>query len=99
MMEDELLCDAWLSVSANFLGRKQAGTSFWQSIHYLFHEQKHNRNFYLHMIHDHNAKSLVHLRYAIFNFINKYHCVVYQVINMMLPSTPTTKIVTFCSFL
>ena len=93
-MEDELLCDAWFSVSANFLGRKQAGRSFRESIHYWFHEKNHNGYYSLHfhMIHNHNANSLAHRWYAIYNSINNYRYVVSQVNCTMQLSIPAMEI-------
>ena len=39
-MDDELLCDAWLAVSADFIGRNK-GEPFWDQVHEKFHAQKH----------------------------------------------------------
>lgn len=35
MMEDELLCDAWLVKSVDFGGTKQGGVVFWQNVQYV----------------------------------------------------------------
>jgi hypothetical protein len=61
MMENELLYDAWLVRSADFVGMKQGGTMFSQNVHSWFHDQKHFAPYNLHMIDEHNVKSLAHL--------------------------------------
>jgi hypothetical protein len=56
-MVDELLCDAWLAVSADFVGRSRGGT-FSQQVHELFLERKHIAPYDIHIIHDRNVRSL-----------------------------------------
>ena len=47
--EDELLCDAWLVVSVDFIGRSKRG-SFWQQVHDSFHARKHIVPYDMHAI-------------------------------------------------
>ena len=49
-MEDELLCDAWLFVSVDFVGRSRRGL-FWQRVHDPFHARKHIVPYDMHIIH------------------------------------------------
>lgn len=49
VIEDELLCDAWLVVSADFVGRNSRGSIFWQRKHDLFHELKNFAPYDLHV--------------------------------------------------
>lgn len=96
VIEDELLCDAWFSVSTNFLIMKQAGMSFWETVHSWFHEQKQTHNEYyslhLHIIRDRNAKSLAHWWHAIYNYVDKYRCAVSQVNRTMSPGASAMEI-------
>lgn len=87
VLENSLLSNVWLTLSANFIVMKQASASFWQ---------KHNEHYDLHMIHDHNAKSLAHLWYVISDSINKYWCAVRQVKERLQRGTPTMVIIRTC---
>uniref|UniRef100_A0A453RHM6 Uncharacterized protein n=1 Tax=Aegilops tauschii subsp. strangulata TaxID=200361 RepID=A0A453RHM6_AEGTS len=60
VMEDELLCDAWKIVSADFVGMRQGGSLFWQNMCASFLEQKHLTPYNAHVIHDLNVKLLAH---------------------------------------
>ena len=40
VIEDNLLCDALLAISTDFVGMDKSPT-FWQSLYASFHEQKH----------------------------------------------------------
>ena len=62
--EDELLCDAWLVVSADFIGRSR-GEPFCEQVHEKFHARKHIAPYDMHIIHEHNVKTLAYLWYII----------------------------------
>jgi len=95
-MEYEFLCDAWLDVSADFIGRSRRG-SFWQRMHDLFHASKHIAPTDMHIIHDHNVWSLSYRWYAIKISVTKF----YDAVNMLEAGMPlraaATKIVKFAS--
>ena len=63
-MEDEVLCDAWLDVSAGSLGRSEAW-AFWQQVHESFHARKHIAPDDMHIFHDRNVRSLSYQWYTI----------------------------------
>lgn len=63
-MKDELLWDAWLTVSADFVGRSRRGL-FWQRVHDSFHAWKHIAPYDLHITHERNGKSLAYQGYTI----------------------------------
>ena len=65
VMEDELLCDAELTMSANFVDMKQGGSVLSQNVHSLFHRQKHFAPYNLYMIYYCNVESLAHWWYTI----------------------------------
>ena len=56
-IEDELLCDAWLAVSAGFIGRSR-GLPFWEEAHEKFHAGKHINPYDMYIIQRHNVRSL-----------------------------------------
>ena len=60
IMEDELLCDVWLALSADFVGRSARGRFFWQRVHGSFHAPKHIAPYDMHIIHERNVKSLLY---------------------------------------
>ena len=62
-MEDELLCDAWLVVSVDFIGRGRG--TFWQQVHESFHSRKHIAPYDTHIIHDCNVRSLLFRWYVV----------------------------------
>ena len=49
IMEDGLLCGAWLTVSADFVGRSRGGI-YWQYVHDSFHGEKHIASYGMHII-------------------------------------------------
>ena len=76
-MEDELLCDAWLVVSTDVVGRSRG--AFWQQVHESFHARKHIAPYDMHIIQECNVRSLSYHCYAIQTSITKFCHVVGQV--------------------
>ena len=70
-MEDELLCDAWLAVSADFVSNSRRGT-FWQQVHESFHVRKHIAPHDMYIIQERNVRSLTYRWYDIQTSITKF---------------------------
>ena len=79
--EHELLCDACLAVSEDFVGMNK-GPAFWPSLHDSFHERKNFTPYNIHVIHARNMKSLTHRWYTIGNSDMKFCGAVHQVETM-----------------
>jgi hypothetical protein len=61
VMEDELLCYAWLATSIDLIhGTEQKGTTFWANIHIWLHEHNNFGPCCNELIHNHGIKSLNH---------------------------------------
>ena len=58
-MEDELFCNAWLTVSVDFIGRSR-GEPFWEQVHELFHARKHIAPYDMYIIQERNVRSLLY---------------------------------------
>ena len=56
-MNDELLCDAWLAVSANFIGGSK-GVLLWEQVREKFHGRKHIAPYDMYIIQPRNTRSL-----------------------------------------
>ena len=56
-MEDELLCDAWLAVSAKFVDSTR-GPPFWEKVHEKFHPEKHIAPYDVYIMRPCNMRSL-----------------------------------------
>ena len=76
-MEDELLCDAWLAVSADFIGRSR-GEPFWEQVHEKFHARKHIAPYDMYIIQPRNVRSLSYRWHAIQISVTKFCDVVRQ---------------------
>lgn len=97
-MEDELLCDAWLAISADFIGRRRRGL-FWQRVHGSFHARKYFAPYDMHIIHERNVKPLAYRWYTIKNSV-KFCGEVDRMEAIMSPlHAATMEIVIFCFFL
>ena len=60
-MKDELLCDVWLTISEDIVGRSIGGRGlFWQHVHDSLHAQKHIVPYDMHIIHHLNMRSLLY---------------------------------------
>ena len=57
IMVDELLCDAWLAVSMDFIGRTR-GPPYWEQVHEKFHAGKHIAPYDMYIIQRRNVRSL-----------------------------------------
>jgi hypothetical protein len=80
-----------------FVGMKQKGMIFWQHVHSWFHERKHYAPYNLDVIHDRNAKSLLHRWYTISNVVMKY-CSVIATGKMSPTGAPIMEIASFASW-
>ena len=76
-MEDELLCDAWLAVFMDFIGRTR-GEPFREKVHEKFHARKHIAPYDMYIILPRNMRSLSHHWHAIQISITKFCDVVRQ---------------------
>ena len=76
-MKDELLCDAWLAVSADFIGRTR-GPPFWEQVHEKFHARKHIAPYDMYIIQPCNVRSLSYRWHAIQISVTKFCDVVRQ---------------------
>ena len=76
-MEDELLCDAWLAVSADFVGRSR-GEPFWEQVHEKFHARKHIAPYDMYIIQPRNVRSLSYRWHTIQTSVTKFCDVVRQ---------------------
>ena len=70
-MEDELLCDAWLDVFADFVVRSRGGPSANKCMN-RFTMRKQIVPCDMHIIHDRNVRSLSYRWYAIQTSITKF---------------------------
>ena len=77
-MEDELLCDAWLAVSADFIGRTRA-PPFWEQGREKSHAGKHIAPYDMYIIQGRNMRSLPYHWHAILASVIKFCNVVRQV--------------------
>ena len=76
-MEDELLYDACLAISADFVGRSRGGT-FWQQVHESFNARKHFTPNDAHIIQERNVRSLMYRWDAIQIIVTKFCRVITQ---------------------
>ena len=76
-MEDEVLCDAWLDVSAGSLGRSE-GWAFWQQVHESFHARKHIAPYDMYIIQHCNGRSLSYHWHTIQTSVTKFCDVIRQ---------------------
>ena len=56
-MEDRSLCDAWLAISVEYIGRIR-GPPFWEQVHEKFHARKHIAPYDTYIIQRRNVRSL-----------------------------------------
>ena len=63
-MEDELLCDAWLAVSVDFIVRTR-GPPYWEQVHEKFHAEKHIAPYDMYIIQGRTMRPLLYCRHAI----------------------------------
>ena len=71
MMEDELLCDAWLVVSTDLIVRS-GGEPLWEQAHEKLHARKHIAPYDMHIIHERNVKSLAYRWSTTHNSVSKF---------------------------
>ena len=71
-MEDELLCDTWLAVSADFIGRTR-GALFCEQVHGKFHAGKHIAPYDVYIMRPYNVRVLSYRWHAIQVSVIKYY--------------------------